>query len=167
MKNIKLFISIYKNPYSHPLSIILLFFLFASCNGKTKGTKSQTDESSTSPKAEYQWSELTANADFRKAYNFQLFSIRDTLWVMHHDGTWFSLDGINWKKSPLTNVLKDNAFLDYVWFKNSLYSIGTFEGNVEHYKFTTAISRSSNMKTWESLASASNLPQRFFIIHSY
>lgn len=123
-----------------------------------------SEQDTTQPVAStgYKWTQLTANADFRKAYNFQLFSIRDTLWAMHHDGTWFSLDGAEWIKSPLPNILRDNAFLDYVWFKNALYSIGTFEGNVEHYKYTSSISRTTDMKTWETLATESNLPKRFF-----
>ncbi|MBD0332956.1 MAG: hypothetical protein ICV66_09885 [Chitinophagaceae bacterium] len=91
-----------------------------------------------------------------------MLAIRDSLWAMHHAGTWFSLDGKEWIKSTLTNVLKNNAFLDYVWFRNALYSIGTFEGNVEHYKFTSSIHRTYDMKNWETLATESNLPKRFF-----
>ncbi len=145
----------YKN-----LTIISLFYL-TSCNGqsKEKSTKSNHQQISNT---EYKWTQLTESAAFPKAYNFQMFSIRDTLWVMHHAGTWFSLDGKIWIKSPLTNVLKNNAFLDYVWFKNALYSIGTFEGNIENYKFTSSISRTTNMKTWETLDTESNLPKRFF-----
>ena len=132
-----------------------------SCNEQSKEKSTQSNHQQISNK-EYKWTELTDNAAFPKAYNFQIFSIRDTLWVMHHAGIWFSLDGKEWNKSELTNVLKDNAFLDYVWFKNALYSLGTFEGNVEHYKFTSAISRTSDMKNWETLAAESNLPKRFF-----
>jgi len=84
------------------------------------------------------------------------------LWAMHHAGIWFSLDGKAWKKSSLTNILKNNAFLDYVWFNNALYSIGTFEGNVERYKFTSSIHRTYDMKNWETIATESNLPKRFF-----
>jgi hypothetical protein len=111
---------------------------------------------------EYKWTQVTPSAAFPEAYNFQLLSIRDTLWAMHHAGIWFSLDGKAWTKSSLTNVLKNNAFLDYVWFKNALYSIGTFEGNVERYKFTSSISRTYDMSTWETIAIESNLPKRFF-----
>src|SRR5439155_20246519 len=42
---------------------------------------------------EYKWIQITDNAAFPKSYNFQLFSIRDTLWALHHAGTWFSTDG--------------------------------------------------------------------------
>lgn len=110
----------------------------------------------------YIWTQLTGNAAFPKSYNFQLFSIKDTLWAMHHAGIWYSLDGRNWTKSPLRNVLKNNAFLDYVWFRNALYSIGSFEGNIERYTLTSAIHRTSDMKNWETLANESNLPKRFF-----
>ena len=82
---------------------------------------------------------------------------------MHHAGTWFSLDGKEWTKSRLTNVLQNNGFLDYVWFKNALYAIGTFEGNIEHYKMTSAIHKSTDLKNWEVVTKNSNLPHRFFI----
>lgn len=141
--------------------IALLFSAYTwACNGPSKNSSlKETLSDSNQP---YHWTQLTENAAFPKAYNFQMFAVRDTLWVMHHAGTWFSLDGEKWIKSPLINVLKDNAFLDYVWFKNALYAIGTFEGNVEHYKFTSAIHRTTDMKTWETLATESNLPKRFF-----
>lgn len=141
------------------LVITSLLFL-SSCTGQSNKSAIQSLKQET--EQNYQWTKLTDNADFPKAYNFQIFSIRDTLWVMHHAGIWFSVDGKKWNKSQLTNVLKNNAFLDYVWFKNALYSLGTFEGNVEHYKFTSAIHKSSDMKSWEILASESNLPKRFF-----
>jgi hypothetical protein len=136
-----------------------LTFYFSSCNNtsivKAK-EKTQADSKL------YQWTQLTDNAAFPKAYNFQLFSIRDTLWAMHHAGTWFSVDGKNWDKSSLTNIIANNGFLDYVWFKNALYSIGTFDGNIEKYKLTTQIAKTNNFKNWEILSKNSNLPKRFF-----
>jgi hypothetical protein len=141
------------------LVFISLLFL-SSCTGQsnkssTQNLKQEIDEN-------YKWIKLTDNAAFPKSYNFQMFAIRDTLWVMHNAGVWFSLNGKEWNKSQLTNALKNNAFLDYVWFKNALYSLGTFEGNVEHYKFTSAIYRTYDMRNWETLATESNLPKRFF-----
>lgn len=145
----------------HKLFIITFLFYLTACTGLSNKSSTQ-DNKQPIDDTEYKWTQLTANAAFRKAYNLQLLSIRDTLWAMHHDGTWFSLDGVEWIKSPLTNVLKDNAFLDYVWFKNALYSIGTFEGNIEHYILTSSIHRTSDMKNWETVATESNLPKRFF-----
>jgi hypothetical protein len=141
-----------------PVLVCLIFLL--SCTGQSNKNSVQNPDQGTG--RNYKWTKLTDNAAFPKAYNFQVFSIRDTLWVMHNAGTWFSVDGKLWNKSPLTNVLKGDAFLDYVWFKNALYSLGTFEGNAEHYKFTSAISRTSDLRNWETLAAESNLPKRFF-----
>ncbi|HZH01902.1 MAG TPA: hypothetical protein VEY32_12510 [Flavisolibacter sp.] len=131
-----------------------------SCTGQSSKNTFQNFKEEVD--TEYKWTQVTDSAAFPKAYNFQLFSIRDTLWAMHHAGIWFSLDGKAWKKSSLTNILKNNAFLDYVWFNNALYSIGTFEGNVERYKFTSSIHRTYDMKNWETIATESNLPKRFF-----
>jgi hypothetical protein len=145
----------------HKFFAVISLFYLTSCSGQPKERPTQSNRQPISNTG-YKWTELTADAAFPKAYNFQMFSIRDTLWVMHHAGTWFSLDGKQWTRSPLVNILKGNAFLDYVWFKDALYSIGTFEGNIEHYKFTSSISRTTDMKTWETLATESNLPKRFF-----
>jgi hypothetical protein len=144
-----------------PVFAIISFFYFTSCNGQINHNSTYSIKRPTTS-TDYKWTELTTNAAYPKAYNFQMFSVRDTLWVMHHAGVWFSLDGKAWSKTTLTNVLKNNAFLDYVWFKNALYSLGTFEGNVEHYNFTSSIYKTSDMKTWETLATQSNLPKRFF-----
>jgi hypothetical protein len=145
----------------HKLLIVTSLFYLTCCNEQAskEGTQNKPPASDTTA---YKWTQLTANAAFPKAYNFQILSIRDTLWVMHYAGVWFSLNGKVWIKSPLTNVLKNNAFLDYVWFKNALYSLGTFEGNVERYQFTSSISRTYDMKNWEHIAIESNLPKRFF-----
>lgn len=132
-----------------------------SCTGQSNKSLEQEIKQSITDTA-YNWTQLTGNAAFPKAYNFQLFTIRDTMWVMHHAGTWFSTDGKEWLRSSLTNILKDNAFLDYVWFRNALYSIGTFEGNIENYKLTSSIHRTSDMKSWEIIATESNLPKSFF-----
>ena len=145
----------------HKLLIIINLFCLISCSGQSNNSSVQNIQQPLNETA-YKWTELTKNAAFPKSYNFQLFSIRDTLWAMHHAGTWFSLDGKDWTKSPLSNILKNNAFLDYVWFKNALYSLGTFEGNIERYTLTSSIHKTADMKNWETVATESNLPKRFF-----
>jgi hypothetical protein len=146
--------------------LISILFHLACCSGpSTKspapGTRKPVAEAPAAEPA-YKWTQLTENAAFPKSYNFQLFSIRDTLWALHHAGTWFSTDGEQWTKSPLANIIRNNAFLDYVWFKDALYCIGTFEGNIERYQLTSAIHRTSDMKHWKTIARESNLPKRFF-----
>ena len=130
-----------------------------ACNiqsGKSKGIKKTINSS------HYHWTKITDSAAFKKSYNFQLFAIKDTLWVMHSDAAWFSVDGKIWIKSSLTDIIDNNAFLDYVWFNNALYGLGTFNGNIEHYKLTSAIHKTTDMKNWQQIAAASNLPRRFF-----
>ncbi|MEN9685761.1 MAG: hypothetical protein RLZZ28_1547 [Bacteroidota bacterium] len=146
-------------------NIILLMCLscLLACSGQTNN-HSPKNQSAISPvsDAAYLWTKLTDNAAFEKSYNFQIFNIRDTIWVLHHDGGWYSVNGKDWTKSSLTNIIKNNAFLDYVWFNNALYGLGTFAGNIEHYTLTTAIYKTSDMRNWELLAETTNLPKRFF-----
>lgn len=110
----------------------------------------------------YRWVKLTDHAAFSKSYNFQLLSHHDTLWAFHPQGNYFSLDGKQWIKSPLTNIIHNLAFLDYVYFNQSVYGLGHFVGNIEKFALTTPVHRSTNFKSWKLLAKESNLPKRFF-----
>lgn len=110
----------------------------------------------------YVWVRLSAEAPFAKSYNFQIFSIRETLWVFHPNGVWFSTDAIAWTKSPLPNILGNNAFLDYVYFHDQIYALGHFEGNIERFRFTPSVYATSDFKRWTLKAGVSNLPKRFF-----
>jgi hypothetical protein len=110
----------------------------------------------------YQWTEQTVEAAFPKSYNFQLFSIHDTLWAFHPAGNWYSLNGKDWEKSILPNSINNLAFLDYVVFNNSVLGLGHFEGNIEHFTLTTEIYQTTDMKNWKMLSQKSNLPKRFF-----
>jgi hypothetical protein len=108
------------------------------------------------------WTRLAEHAPFPPSYNFSLFSIRDTLWVMHPQGTWYSPDGISWHRSPLEYIIQNDAFLDFIFFKGTLYGLGTFNGNIERYQLTTAIHATTDMRTWKLIARESELPKRFF-----
>ena len=120
--------------------IIALFSMFylTSCNSQSNNRSAQNIQQQITG-TDYKWTQLTDNAAFPKSYNFQIFSVRDTLWVLHQEGTWFSTDVNNWTKSPLTNIIKNNGFLDYAWFNNALYGLGTFDGNIDHYKLKTQV----------------------------
>jgi len=112
--------------------------------------------------AGYRWTMLTEDAPFRKSYNFQLFSKNGLLWAFHPDGCYSSADGKGWKKSVLSNSIKNLAFLDYIAFNNSILGLGHFEGNIEQFTFSTQITKTTDMKTWQTIAEKSNLPERFF-----
>jgi hypothetical protein len=110
----------------------------------------------------YSWISLRDSAEWRKSYNFQMFHLRDTVWVFHPDGTWHSTDGVNWHKSSLPNAINNLAFLDYIPFQNAIYGLGYFQGNIEQFTYQPKIFRTTNMKTWVVLSEKSNLPARFF-----
>lgn len=99
---------------------------------------------------------------WRKNYNFQMFVINDKLMALHPDGTWMSKDGRTWERTPLKNVINNQAFLDYVLFKGSLYGLGYLEGNIERFTFKPEIYRTTDFKKWDTISKNSNLPRRFF-----
>lgn len=142
---------------------IITGYIIISCNGQLKaGTAALSNPSVEMPSPGYKWIELTEEAPFPKSYNFRLFTIHDTLWAFHPAGNWFSINGEEWTKSKLTNSINNLAFLDYVVFNNAVLGLGHFEGNIENYKLTSEIYRTTDLKTWTVIAKESNLPKRFF-----
>lgn len=142
-----------------PLTILLSNCGQSSSQGDDKSQNDNlTDKSDTS----YVWTKVLDSADWKKSYNFQMFSIKDTLWTFHPDGNWFSTNGISWTKSPLPNSIYNLAFLDYVQFKDAVYGLGHFEGNIERFTFKNEIYRTTDFKQWVTLSKSNNLPNRFF-----
>ncbi len=133
-----------------------------SCNAQPK----LATENSPATLNEYQWVKVIDSALFAKSYNFQLFALRDSLWAFHPDGNFYSTDGKVWRKSYLTNSIYNLAFLDYVYFNNAMYGLGHFEGNIEQFSFKPIIYKSSDLKSWETISTDSNIPNRFFY-HPY
>jgi len=143
---------------SHLIGWLVLCISCSSAPSKTASIKPVINDS-----AAYAWQKILDSAGWEKSYNFQLFSIRDTLWTFHPNANWYSVDeGEHWIKSTLPNVINNHAFLDYILFKDAVYGLGYFEGNIERNFFKPHIYRSGNMRSWEILSEQSNLPKRFF-----
>jgi hypothetical protein len=141
----------------------LFFLLFFSCQNTTKESKASTVKSEEAQSdTSYTWTKLLDSAEWKKNYNFQMFSINDTLWTFHPDGTWHSTDGKKWTKSVLTNPIYNLAFLDYVYFKGSVYGLGYFKGNFDEFTFKPEIYKTNDFKSWTIISKSSNLPKRFF-----
>ncbi len=110
----------------------------------------------------YSWTRLTKSAAFDKSYNFQLFANDSLLWAFHPKGNYYTKDGRDWIKSDLGNSILNLAFMDYIVYKDAVYGLGQFEGNIEHYTINSTITRSRDFKHWDTLAKTSQLPRRFF-----
>ncbi|HVU54091.1 MAG TPA: hypothetical protein VHD83_03510 [Puia sp.] len=150
-----------------PVMTAILMIVLWSC-ASPSSERTQADSSSTrgastiSPAADsaYAWTKLLDSAPWPKSYNFQLLEVRDTLWVFHSDGNWSSTDGTRWTRSPLPNAIYNLAFLDYVEFRDTVYGLGHFEGNIERFSFRPVIYRTADLRHWDS--ANSNLPARYF-----
>lgn len=140
------------------LFVILLCCKDISERQQATETKIQTIKTDTS----YVWRKLLDSADWAKSYNFQMFSINDSIWVFHSDGIWHSVNGKVWSKSNLRNAIFNLAFLDYVQFNDAVYGLGYFKGNIEQFEFKPEIYQTTDFKSWTTLSKQSNLPKRFF-----
>jgi len=141
-------------------SVFIFLIFFMSCSNQTD--KAKINSTALNADTAYVWTKLLDSADWKKSYNFQLFSIRDTLWTFHPDGNWFSTNGTSWAKSKLSNPINNLAFLDYVLFKDAVLGLGHFEGNIEQFNFRPEIYKTTDFKNWITLSGQSNLPKRFF-----
>jgi hypothetical protein len=146
------------------LNIIFFLFIFlvACSNQSTQDTEQKKEKSLSQSDTTYVWTKLLDSGSWKKSYNFQMFTIDDKLWVFHPDGNWFSTNGTEWTKSTLTNSIYNLAFLKYVSFKNAVYGLGHFEGNIEHFTFRPEIYKTTDFKHWDTVSKNSNLPNRFF-----
>jgi hypothetical protein len=145
------------------IKLVILTLIVLSCSQPTRQRTAEDTSSRFRKNTEtYVWTKLLDSADWRKAYNFQMLSTRDTLWTFHFDGNWYSTDGQNWTKSKLPNAIGDLAFVDYVLFKDAVYGIGKFEGNIEKFVLKSEIFRSTDFQHWDTVSKESNLPKRFF-----
>ncbi len=145
----------------HSFGTIFLFLLSCANQANKDGT-GKNNGLNTSGDPAYVWIKLMDSAFWKKNYNFQMFTIKDTLWVFHPDGNWFSANGTDWTRSPLTNAIYNLAFLDYILFKDAIYGLGHFEGNIEQFTFKPEIYRTTDFRNWDTIAEKSNLPARFF-----
>lgn len=141
---------------------IAFLILFACQNTPKTENKSVAKSEEVKSDSSYVWTKLLDSAEWRKNYNFQMFSQNDTIWTFHSDGNWYSLDGKNWTKSVLPNPISNLAFLDYVQFKGAIYGLGYFKGNIEQNEFRPEIYRTYDFKRWTTISKTSNLPKRFF-----
>lgn len=141
----------------------VFFLLLVSCEEplKRQSEPDITDQAAQTDTS-YVWTKLLDSAEWRKSYNFQMFSIGDTLWTFHSAGTWYSINGKEWTKSALQNSIANMAFLDYVYFNGAVYGLGYFKGNIEQFTFKPIITKTTDFNSWITISENSNLPERFF-----
>lgn len=143
--------------------LLLAFLILFACQNTPKtDSKSLAKSEEVKSDTSYVWTKLLDSAEWRKNYNFQMFSKNDTIWTFHSDGNWYSIDGKTWTKSVLPNPISNLAFLDYVQFKEAIYGLGYLKGNIEQYEFRPEIYRTTDLKSWTTISKTSNLPKRFF-----
>jgi hypothetical protein len=145
-----------------PFIPLLISLLISCANHTNDNTATQASKPVIKANATYVWTKLLDSAAWKKNYNFQMFSNRDTLWTFHPDGNWFSTNGTNWTKSTLPNAIHNLAFLDYVQYHETILGLGYFEGNIEQFTFRPEVSRTSDFKNWHTISKQGNLPKRFF-----
>ena len=79
--------------------------------------------------------------DWKKSYNFQMFTVHDTLWIFHSG--WYSVDGKNWTKIKIDQFHFQSCFfwIIYIlmdrcmdWEILKKYSTVYFKpGNIQNY----------------------------------
>jgi hypothetical protein len=134
-------------------AIMTTFFLSLSVMACTKN-KAETGECV--------WQEITAEAEFPQSYNYPVYVMNDGNLLALNQGGWRSGDGKNWTKTSLPESGLNPAYQKFVQFKGAVYALGALKGNYEKFTMDTKILRTTNGKSWETVAEKSNLPRRIF-----
>lgn len=111
---------------------------------------------------EYVWQEITAKAEFPQSYNYPVYVMNDGNLLALNQGGWRSNDGKNWTKTSLPESGLNSAYQKFVQFKGAVYALGALNGNYENFTIDTKTLRTTNGKSWETVAEKSNLPRRIF-----
>ena len=134
-------------------SCVLLLLLSVSASACTS--------SRTEPE-NYVWDEITGNAAYPQGYGYPVFVLENENLLALNQGGWLSKDGKHWAKTNLTESGLNSAYQKYVQFKGAIYALGTMSGNYLGFKISTKILRTTDGKSWETVAEKSNLPHRVF-----
>lgn len=109
----------------------------------------------------YQWYNVTRKANYPQGYNYPVFVFGDWM-VAINNGAWLSNDGSRWVKTNLPDSGLNSAYQKFVQFKGAIYALGSMSGNYQRFSVSTKILKTTDFNTWETVAEASNLPQRIF-----
>jgi hypothetical protein len=110
----------------------------------------------------YKWTRVADSTAFPGAYNFPVFVVGPQMWAFHPRGNWWSTDGVHWQPSSLKQSGLNSGYQHYVLFHDAVYSLGTMSGNYLDLHLSSRIERTRDFKTWELLATQSELPVRVF-----
>lgn len=135
------------------LKVILAILIFGLA--VTACTKSEAKT------GEYIWQNVTKAAQFPQSYNYPVYIMNGEMLALNQGG-WLSKDGKHWTKTALPESGLNSAYQKFVQFNGAVYSLGAMQGNYLNFTISTKISRTTDGKTWETVAEKSNLPNRVF-----
>jgi hypothetical protein len=143
------------------LALVLISLTRAiACNsGAVKTTASAPDVGHA---LKYSWVRVSEGAAFPGAYNFPVFTIHNQMWAFHHQGNWYSNDGLTWAKTELPVAGLNSGVQKYVQFNDAIYALGTMEGNHTEMRVGSRIARTRDFRHWQVVAETSELPSRIF-----
>lgn len=109
----------------------------------------------------YVWNKVVDKATFPQGYNYPVFVFGSWMVAMN-SGAWLSTDGKKWIKTELPDIGLNPGYQKYIQFKGAVYALGAMKGNYLDMKLSSRISRTSDFRSWETVAERSNLPARVF-----
>ena len=133
------------------VSVIILFSFSVAACARNEATA-----------RDYIWNEITPKAEFPKGYGYPVFVMNDGNLLALNNGGWLSKNGKAWTKTALPESGLNSAYQKYVQFKGAIYALGAMRGNYLGFTISKKILRTTDGKTWETVAEKSNLPTRVF-----
>ena len=134
---------------------VIIFFLLAGC-----------DERGTVPEAvlpannsgEYEWTKLSDSAGFIPTGDLQFVNIRDTLWLFHPNGNYYSTDGIKFHLSGLEAKLSLSGKPGYLFSNNKLITVVAGQAGKKNDSSSMITYKSFDLLNWNLATKAISLP---------
>jgi hypothetical protein len=142
-----------------------LFCVFAGssfANCQSSGAISSDTERHPDSKERYRWDQLSEDAGFPRSYNFPVFVVGDKMFAMLGYGVWASADGRMWTRTALEPLRRNVYTGQYVQFRDAIYLLGDHDGNYESITFVPKVRKTTDMVSWQTLGTSTNLPGRIF-----
>jgi hypothetical protein len=132
--------------------MLFIFFLSACSDRGTTHLKQASEADSVM----YNWIKLADTTGFSPSSHVQFMNIRDTVWAVHPNGIYFSIDGISFQPSSLTTEMTRSSFSDVIFFNNKLIAFGKHLTTLGKSTSSIITFESTDLRHWT--ATPSNLP---------
>jgi hypothetical protein len=134
---------------------VLIFFFFAGCDERSQQAEVFKPAENSSG---YQWTKLSDSVGFLPTDRLQFLNIRDTLWVFHPNGNYYSTDGTSFQLSGLEAKLSGSTIPGYLFSNNKLISVVAAKRDATTDSSLMITYKSADLLQWNQKTKVTSIP---------